>query len=133
MLGIQMNLFSTKQFDHHGGEILIKFGNGFLKKSHGQQIVKCILEADLYKLGVMNKQENKMQTKLMLTHLNITYLWHMKLGHINKHRLKKIPIYEGLGSFDEKMFLIFPSWIKGKQHYIKFPKEGASKTQDILE
>ncbi len=28
VIGIQKNLFSTKQFDHDGGEILIKFGNG---------------------------------------------------------------------------------------------------------
>jgi hypothetical protein len=40
---------------------------------------------------------------------------------------------KGLGSFDEKMLLICPSCIKGKQHCIKFPKEGAFRTQDILE
>ncbi len=38
-----------------------------------------------------------------------------------------------LGSFDEKLLSIFPSCIKGKQHPIEFPKEGASKAQDILE
>jgi hypothetical protein len=131
--GIQKNLFSTKQFDHDSGEILIKFCNCFLKNSHGQQIAKCILEADLYKLGVTNKQENKIQTKLNLTHLNITYLWHMNLGHINKHKLLKIQFMsKGLGSFDEKMLLICPSCIKGKQHHNKFPKEGACRVQDIL-
>jgi len=86
--GIQKNLFSTKQFDHVGGEILIKYGNCFLKNSHGQQVVNCILEANLYKLGVTNKQDNKIKTKLNLTHFNITYLWHMRLGHITK--LKEI-------------------------------------------
>jgi hypothetical protein len=38
---------------------------------------------------LQTKKENKIQTKLNLTNLNIKYLWHMKLGHINKHRLKK--------------------------------------------
>jgi len=38
-----------------------------------------------------------------------------------------------LGSFDEKMLSIFPSCIKGKQHNIKFLKEGASRVQDLLE
>jgi hypothetical protein len=31
------------------------------------------------------------------------------------------------------MLSICPSCIKGKQHLIKFPKEGACKAQDILE
>jgi len=55
---IQKNLFLVKQFDHVGGEILIQFGNYFLKNSHGQQIAKCILETNLYKLNVTKKQEN---------------------------------------------------------------------------
>ncbi|KAH8944685.1 hypothetical protein BDL97_13G125900, partial [Sphagnum fallax] len=60
---IQKNLFLAKQFDHVGGEILIKY-----------EVVKYILEANLYNLGVTNKQDNKIQTKLNLTHFNITYL-----------------------------------------------------------
>jgi hypothetical protein len=40
---------------------------------------------------------------------------------------------KGLGSFDDKILLIFPSYIKGKQHHIKFLKEGASKVQGLLE
>jgi hypothetical protein len=39
---------------------------------------------------------------------------------------------KGLRSFDEKMSSICPSCIKGKQHLIKFPKEGTYKAQDIL-
>jgi hypothetical protein len=54
---IQKNLFLAKQFDHASGEILIKFGNYFLQNSHGQQIAKCILEADFYKLNVTKKQK----------------------------------------------------------------------------
>jgi len=56
VLGIQKNLFLVKQFDHAGGEIFIESGNCFLKNSHGQQIVKCILEANLYKLSVTKPQ-----------------------------------------------------------------------------
>ncbi len=41
-------------------------------------------------------------------------------------------MFKGLGSFDEKMLFICPSYIKGKQHLIKFPKEGTCKAQDIL-
>jgi hypothetical protein len=59
VLGIQKNLFLANQFDHVGGEILIKFGNYFLKNSHGQQIANCILEAEFYKLSVTKKQEKK--------------------------------------------------------------------------
>jgi hypothetical protein len=40
---------------------------------------------------------------------------------------------KGLGFFDEKMLSICPSCTKGKQHLIKFPKEGACRAQDILE
>jgi hypothetical protein len=38
-----------------------------------------------------------------------------------------------LGSFDENFLSMFLACIKGKQHRIKFPKEWASKAQDILE
>jgi len=39
---------------------------------------------------------------------------------------------KGLRSFDEKMLSICPSCIKGKQHHIKFLKEGASGAQNLL-
>jgi hypothetical protein len=32
------------------------------KNSHGQHIAKCVLEANIYKLGVTHKQENKIKT-----------------------------------------------------------------------
>jgi hypothetical protein len=54
---IQKVLFLAKQFDHASGEILIKFGNYFLKNSHGQQIAKCILEADFYKSCYKKKRK----------------------------------------------------------------------------
>jgi hypothetical protein len=58
---IGKNLFLTKQFDHAGSEILIKFGNYFLKNSYGQQIAKCILEADFYKLSFTKRKEKKIK------------------------------------------------------------------------
>jgi hypothetical protein len=40
-------------------------------------------------LGVTYKQEDKIKT-LNVTHFNIANIWHMKLGHINQQRLRKI-------------------------------------------
>jgi hypothetical protein len=61
VLGIRKNIFLANQFDHVCGKILIKFGNYFLKNSHGQQIAKCILEVEFYKLSVTKKQENQIK------------------------------------------------------------------------
>jgi hypothetical protein len=47
------NLFSAKQLDQAGGEIIIKHGKCILKYFKGIEIPQCILETNLYKLGVI--------------------------------------------------------------------------------
>jgi hypothetical protein len=51
------NLFSTKQLDQVGGEIIIRPGECILKNSKGIEIPQCILETNLYKLAVISKQK----------------------------------------------------------------------------
>jgi len=87
VLGIWKNLFLAKQFDQVGCEIIIKIIFFNINKN-GHKISKCILK-NLYMLGVTYKQEDEIKT-LNVTHFNITNIWHMKLGHINQQRLKKI-------------------------------------------
>ena len=68
------------------------------------------------------------------TSLNTADLWHLRLGHINQHRLKQIQgVSKGIPPFDEKQITLCQSCIEGKQHKIKFPKQGVRKATEILE
>jgi hypothetical protein len=88
VLGFEKNLFFVEQLDHVKGKITIKFSN--CKSLKGIEIVQCIFEVDIYKLGVNNKQKCSETTFPIIIDLNKTNLWHLGLGHINQRRLKKI-------------------------------------------
>nr|PNR34735.1 hypothetical protein PHYPA_022633 [Physcomitrium patens] len=50
ILGLVKNLFSTKQLDKAGGEILIRVGTTIVINKFGQTIAICKLNPDLYEL-----------------------------------------------------------------------------------
>jgi hypothetical protein len=54
---LRKNLFSTKQLDKVGGEIIIKLSICILHFFKGIEIRQCIFETNLYKLYVINKQK----------------------------------------------------------------------------
>jgi hypothetical protein len=57
VLSLWKNLFSTKQLDQAGGEIIIRPSKCIQFFLKGIEIPQCILETNLYKLDVINKQE----------------------------------------------------------------------------
>lgn len=54
---LRKKLFSTKQLDQVGGEIIIKLNICILNFFKGIEICQCIFETNLYKLYVINKQK----------------------------------------------------------------------------
>jgi hypothetical protein len=60
-------------------------------------------------------------------------LWHLRLGHINKNRLKNIQtLAKGVDSFNEKDITFCTPCIERKQHKIKFPKDDSTKSTQIF-
>jgi len=67
------------------------------------------------------------------TSLNKANLWHLRLGHINQHKLKKIQtMAKGIDSFNEKEITLCQPCIEGKQHKEKFPKQTTQRTTELL-
>jgi len=92
------------------------------------------MEFDLYKLKVK-------YIPLQITYatpLNITLchanLWHLKLGHINKIKLKQSQQnVSGLDNSNEQDLTFCESCVKGKQHRIKLLKYIINKPHDLLD
>ena len=132
--GLAKNLFSTKQLNQAGGEIHIKDGISILINKLGQIIATCKLNPDLYELGETIISTNYALAIPTTTSLNTADLWHLRLSHINEHRLKQIQgVSKGITPFDENQITLCQSCIEGKQYMIKFPIQGARRAIEILE
>jgi hypothetical protein len=71
------NLFFTKQVNQVRKKIVTKIGNCIFINSKRLEIVECILEANLYKLVVMNKLKHNFITIPTTSNINIYFnLWH---------------------------------------------------------
>jgi hypothetical protein len=115
-----------------GRKITIRYGNCIFKYFKGIEITQCILEANIYKLGVTNKQKCNETIIPLIMDMNKINSWHLKLGHINQIRLKKIlNVSKGVESFDENNIFQCPSYLKRKQHRIKFPQKNITKAKKI--
>lgn len=96
-------------------------------------IAKCILESDLYKLGVTTKPTQNVIAIPAILHDNKADLWHQRLGHIIQKRLKQIQLMsKGIEVFDENEITLCTPCIEGKQHKEKFPKEGVHRATELL-
>jgi len=91
------------------------------------------MESDLYKLGF---KYIPLRTTYA-TPLNITLshvLWHLKLGHINKIKLKQSQqSVSGLDNFNEQDLTFHESCVKRKQRRVKFLKYIINKPHDLLD
>ena len=68
------------------------------------------------------------------THINKVDLWHLRMDHINKHRLKQLhTISRGIDSFNENDMTFCQSCIIGKQHKQNIPKGGVTRATQLLE
>jgi len=97
------NLFFTKQVNQVRKKIVTKIGNCIFINSKRLEIVECILEANLYKLVVMNKLKHNVITIPTTSNINIYFnLWHLHLSHINQQILTDVQTKSlRIGSFNE--------------------------------
>jgi hypothetical protein len=65
---------------------IIKSSNHILINSKGLDIVKCTLEAGLYKLGVTNTLKHNEIAIPTTSNIDKATLRHLCLGHINQQR-----------------------------------------------
>jgi hypothetical protein len=70
-------------------------------------------------------------TKCSLINENSSILWHKRLGHISRERLKKLVKDEVLSNLDFIDFGVCVDCIKGKQ--TKHTKKGATRIEGLLE
>ncbi|KAJ9560493.1 hypothetical protein OSB04_005653 [Centaurea solstitialis] len=85
-------------------------------------------------LYVLNLQENREVYHISKRSKNIedqTYLWHCRLGHINKKRIEKLQKGGLLGSFDFKPFDNCESCLSGKMTKQPFNKDN-ERANDLL-
>ncbi len=82
VLGLMKNLFSVKKLYEAKGEMIIKSKRCILKSPNGVIIANCMLENELYKLGITSQNCVKTIVVLTTTQSNKTKLWHKCLGHI---------------------------------------------------
>ncbi len=126
-------LFSTKQFDKVVGEMHIKQRQYTLINKSRDIIAKCKLDVNLYEFGETIKNESKFIATPTTIQINMANLWHLRFGHINNNIFKNIQtLAKGVDSFNEKDITFCTPCIERKQHRIKFPKEGFTKSTQIL-
>ena len=132
--GLAKNLFSAKQLDKVGGEIRIKCGQLTLINKFDKTIANCQLNPNLYELSNRIIPNKKILAIPATTHINKVDLSHLRMGHINKHRLKQLhTISRGMDSFNENDMTFCQSCIIGKQHKQNIPKGGATRATQLLE
>jgi len=127
VLGLAKSLFSTKQLDKAGGEIRIKSRYLALINKFGQTIANHQLNPHLYELGDTIISNKEIIAISAITPINKVDLWHLSMGHINKHRLKQLTtISKGMDSFNENDMTFCQSCVVSKQHKQTIPKSGAT-------
>ena len=114
------------------------FGNGKVSLfQYSNMIGTGSLVDDLYKLDINVSHINESLhasncgTKRKLTDENPSMLWHRRLEHISKQRMKRLVLEGILYSLDFVNFKMCIDCIKGKQTNIK--KVGANRSSSVLE
>ncbi|VFQ76025.1 unnamed protein product [Cuscuta campestris] len=98
----------------------------FKKYEDDARDVKCIimanLDATVYNVDVKRSKPNS---------LNITYLWHCRLGHISEKRISKLRHSGVLDSFDLESYDVCQSCLLGKMTKAPFTGHG-ERASDVL-
>ncbi|WVZ13110.1 hypothetical protein V8G54_017640 [Vigna mungo] len=116
-----------------------KFGNGcFSLFKRACMIGSGTLYDGLYKLNLDNLYaktlmtlHHNVSTKRSLVDERSAYLWHKRLGHISKERMKRLVKNEILPDLDFTDLNVRVDCIKGKQ--TKHTKKGATRSTQLLE
>jgi len=134
---ISRNLISLSKLDVVGYSF--KFGNSYFSLYKSTCMIGSgTLSDGLYKLNIDNlyvetlmTMHHNVVTKRGLVNEFSAYLWHKRLGHISKERLKRLVKNEILPNLDFTDLNVCVDCIKGKQ--TKHTKKGATRSNQLLE
>jgi hypothetical protein len=123
---IRRNLISVPVLDSKGYGIKFKSGKVYIRK--GNVSVKGVKVDNMYLLKVDNKISI---SDYLNVSINSSYLWHLRLGHINKNKMIRMSKSGLLPKINSEDFNICESCIKGKMTNKSFSKHW--KSSDLLE
>ena len=134
---ISRNLVSLSKLDKV--VYVFKFGSGcFGLYKNTCMIGGGTLCDGLYKVnldnlyaGTLMTLHHNVDTKSSLANEQSAYLWHKRLGHISKERMKRLVKNEILPNLDFIDLSVCVDCIKGKQ--TKHTKKGATRSTQLLE
>jgi len=131
---MRRNLISVSQLESIGYDIL--FGNGRVKILLNGKLVHTGIRHDgLYFLDNLIEgansdclvgEDNSIVRNNDKNTCSEFYLWHLRLGHISKNRIKRL-INSGILNFKWEDFGTCEACIKGKMTHAPFPKAERSK------
>jgi hypothetical protein len=126
ILALCKNIISSSYLEEVDGyEIIIK-NNHCLIYYNGIFYAHCPLVNGLYVLDLEDKSAYNINAKwAQLNDLNPTFIWHYRLGHINKKRIERLHKDGLLSSFDFELFDTCESCLLGKM--TKTPFTGQSE------
>jgi GAG-pre-integrase domain len=112
-------------------------GFSFVIKDNGCSIYKyelyygsSFMMNGLYILEI-NKLIFNINKRLKISHENMTFMWHCRIGHINEKRIKKLHEVGLLGNFNIETINVCESCLCGKMTKVSFSKKG-ERTSDLL-
>ena len=122
------NIISISCLDKKGFSLLIKNNCCTIKMD---EIVYGVVQIynGLYILNLDMPIYNMNTKRLKSNDSNPTYLWHCRLGHINKNRISKLHKEGILDSFDLESFETYESCLLGKMTKSPFPGKGERATE----
>lgn len=134
--GLAKNLVSARKIDQSGCFVCFGGGKCVVETKEGSLLATGHLQDDdLYHLDLQNPQAYTSASPAHYVQPSSTYLWHLRLGHINFRKLvqmHKDKLVEGLTLDVLKDFGVCPSCILGKHKRTAFPTDGATRATDIL-
>ena len=134
---ISRNLISMSRLDYDGYALYFKH-KGFRLLRNDSFVGSGVLSEGLYRFN-LNKDFAKtlltlyhdVGTKRSRVNENSSFLWHKRLGHISRERMKRLVKDGILSNLDFTDFNVCVDCIKGKQ--TKHTKKGATRSGKLLE
>jgi GAG-pre-integrase domain len=112
-------------------------GFSFIIKDNGCSIYKyelyygsSFMMNGLYMLEI-NKPIFNINKRLKISHENMTFMWHCRIGHINEKHIKKLHEVGLLGNLNIKTINACKFCLRGKMTKVHFSKKG-ERTSDLL-
>ena len=139
VLSFRKNLVSVSMLAKDGYSV--SFGNTVVISKGKNSICHGTLEGNLYIIDpktltvhnmVMNNSTSNSCKRKEPSQLNQTYLWHLRLGHINLRRIQRLVNDGPLSSLQVETFPLCESCLEGKMTKRPFTSKG-HKAKEVLE